>query len=127
MSSVKTAKIVKTNLQGVRKAAGFQSARAFAEHFGISVNTYTGYEQGKPMSLETAWAFADALNCSLDELAGRSVKEKRSSKPDEAQLIDAYRKCTKREQNALLNMAETMADDGMAKNSEVQTKKAVNA
>lgn len=123
MSSTKT---VKTNLQGVRKAAGFQSARAFAEHIGMSVNTYTGYEQGKPMSLETAWSFADALNCSLDELAGRPSKNIVAATPDESHLLGTYRRCTKREQGALLVMAETMADDGMAKNSEDKTKQAVN-
>ena len=62
---------MKTKLQELRKAAGFKSARAFADHYGINLNTYTGYEQGKPFSLEQAWAFADFFDCTLDELAGR--------------------------------------------------------
>ncbi|MEG0778930.1 MAG: helix-turn-helix transcriptional regulator [Oscillospiraceae bacterium] len=63
---------MKTNLQHCRKAAGFKSAKAFAEHAGISVGSYTQYEQGQiSLSLEKAWEFADLLDCSLDELAGR--------------------------------------------------------
>ena len=62
---------MKTRLQELRKAAGFKSAKAFADYFGINLNTYTGYEQGKPISLEQAWAFADEFDVSLDELAGR--------------------------------------------------------
>ena len=64
---------MKTNLQAMRKAAGFKSARAFAEHIGMNVSTYTDYEQGRRMfALEQAWEFADALGCTLDELAGRT-------------------------------------------------------
>lgn len=58
----------RTKLQACRKAAGWKSARAFAEHIGMSVGTYTAYEQGKrEMSLSVACLFADALGCSLDD------------------------------------------------------------
>ena len=64
---------MKTNLQALRKAAGFKSAKAFAHHIGMNVNTYTDYEQGRRMfALDQAWEFADALGCTLDELAGRT-------------------------------------------------------
>lgn len=63
---------MKTNLQSIRKRAGFRSAKAFAEHMGIPVPTYTDYEQGRrAFDLTRAIEFADALGCSLDELAGR--------------------------------------------------------
>lgn len=43
----------------------------------MSVNTCTNYEQGvRPLSLEQAWEFADALDCTLDELAGRKRPRK---------------------------------------------------
>lgn len=65
---------MKTQLQAMRKRAGFKSAKAFADHVGINVSTYTKYEQGmSEMSLERAWTFADALDCTLDELAGRKL------------------------------------------------------
>ena len=66
---------MKTNLQAMRKKAGFRSAKAFAEHMGINAGTYTNYEQGvRPLTLELAWEFADELHCTLDELAGRDFR-----------------------------------------------------
>lgn len=63
---------MKTQLQAMRKRAGYKSAKAFADHIGMPVGTYTDYEQGRRMfTLERAWEFADALDCTLDELAGR--------------------------------------------------------
>ena len=63
---------MQNELQAMRKRAGYKSAKAFAEAIGMSVNTYTNYEQGKSkLSIEQAWRFADILECSLDELAGR--------------------------------------------------------
>ena len=59
-------------LKEMRKQAGFQTAKDFAEHLGMPVGTYVNYEQGKRrLTLERAWEFADELGCTLDELAGR--------------------------------------------------------
>ena len=82
---------MKTRLQEVRKKAGFKSARAFAEHIGMPVATYTDYEQGRrSFTLEKAWEFADALECSLDELAGREMTPEMRRNSREAQaLLDA--------------------------------------
>ena len=64
---------MKTNLQAVRKAAGYKSAVEFAKTIGINEHTYTAYEQGRvPFTLEQAWEFADIFGCTLDELAGRT-------------------------------------------------------
>lgn len=82
---------MKTNLQKMRKRAGYKSAKAFADAMGISKDTYTGYEQGRiSFTVEKAWEFADALGCSLDELAGRSWRDpKEKEKPDPGDLITA--------------------------------------
>jgi len=83
---------LKTNLQAMRKRAGYKSAREFADHAGINVNTYTNYEQGKAnMSLVQAWELADLLDCTLDELAGRRVPEQPSISTDEQRVLDVYR------------------------------------
>lgn len=68
---------MRTNrLQEIRKSRGWKSARAFAEHIGMPVSTYTNYEQGKrPLMFDTAIDLCNALDCTLDELAGRSVKK----------------------------------------------------
>ena len=69
-------KQVGKRLQAARKAAGFKSAKAFAEHLGIPVSKYTEYEQGRyGFTFEQAWQFADVLNCTLDELGGRDAPE----------------------------------------------------
>lgn len=95
----------KTNLQAMRKRAGFKSANAFAEYFGIPKDTYTKYEQGTSnMTLLLAWEFADALNCSLDELAGRKTPDTQLA-PDEEELIGLYRDCDARGKNAIMRNA----------------------
>ena len=83
----------RSNLQAMRKRAGFKSAREFAEHAGINAKTYTNHEQGDvSMSLLQAWEYADLLNCTLDELAGRkSPNTQPSISADEQEIIDAYR------------------------------------
>ena len=63
---------MKTNLQAIRKSRGYKSAKSFAEAIGMPLPTYTNYEQGKRiMGLDVACELADALECTLDELAGR--------------------------------------------------------
>lgn len=76
------------NLQKMRKAAGFKSAKAFAEHIGVNPNTYTQYEQGLvSISFELAWAIADALDCTLDELGGRAIPNNGPAYNDDRQRL----------------------------------------
>ena len=82
----------RTNLQVMRKRAGFKSAREFAERYGYNVSTFTKYEQGTAMmSLELAWEFADLLDCTIDELAGRRVPDQPLVSQVEQRLLDVYR------------------------------------
>ena len=82
----------KYDLQRMRRKAGFTSAKAFAEHIGMSVNTYTAYEQGRhELSLVQAWEFADILDCTLDELAGRHVPDRPQIDVREQRILDVYR------------------------------------
>lgn len=82
---------MKTQLQRIRKDRGFKSAKAFAEHIGMSKDTYTNYEQGaRPITLELAWEFADVLGCTLDELAGRDFKADSYADPRQAVMNDDY-------------------------------------
>jgi len=81
---------MKTRLQELRKAAGFKSAKAFSDYYGINLNTYTGYEQGKPYSLEQAWAFADEFEVTIDELAGREWPRPEYADPLQAEMNEIY-------------------------------------
>lgn len=116
---------MKTNLQAMRKKAGYRSARAFAEHIGMNVATYTDYEQGRhSFTLEKAWEFADLLGCSLDELAGRQWPPEGASAPEpgEASLVSAYRDLSEEGREVAVNVVAGMrstypqepGSDGMA-------------
>ena len=101
---------MKTNLQTMRKRTGFKSARAFAEHIGMSVNTYTNYEQGvSVMSLERAWEFADELGCTLDELAGREPPAITYTDPSQAALNGYYESMNENGRSALVESARLMS------------------
>ena len=59
-------------LRQLRKAAGYKSARQYAEHIGVPQQTYNNYETGfRKLSLELACEICDDLGCTLDELCGR--------------------------------------------------------
>lgn len=104
---------MRTKLQALRKAAGYRSAKAFADHLGMSVGTYTNYEQGKrPMTLEQAWIFADELQVSLDELAGREWHEGSQAfdlPPEELVLLTDYRVCAEVDRRAVSRLAHNSA------------------
>lgn len=98
---------MKFNLQEMRKRAGYKSARAFAEKIGMSLNTYNNYEQGATkLTLEKAWEFADVLECSLDELAGRRWP------PEDLASIDPRRR-------AMIESYDSLTDDGKTLASEM--------
>lgn len=101
---------MKTQLQRIRKEKGFKSARAFAEHIGMSKNTYTNYEQGtRPLTLELAWEFADALECTLDELAGREWPAPAFSDPGQAALNGYWESMNDDGREALVHTAKLMS------------------
>lgn len=99
-------------LQEIRKARGFKSAKAFAEHIGMSTRTYTNYEQGvTALSLEKAWEFADALDCSLDDLAGRKRPRKNFTDPRQEALNGHYESLNDKSKTALVDFAKSYASD----------------
>lgn len=86
---------MKTQLQRIRKERGFKSAKAFAEHIGISPRTYTNCEQGiTSLTLDMAWEFADALECTIDELAGRPWPSNAYSDQRQQMMNDDYQHLT---------------------------------
>lgn len=61
-----------TPLRTIRFARGWRSARRFANAVGVKYTTYISHEKGRPMSLESAWLYADTLEVSIDEILGRT-------------------------------------------------------
>lgn len=78
-------------LKYLRKAAGYRSRDAFASVIGVNPRTYKTWESGeRNMSFSQACMVADALGCSLDELAGRTEYVGTYSDQRQAELNDDY-------------------------------------
>ena len=61
-----------TSLRDIRKAAGYKSAKELADKMGIPTPTFSRYEQSPDkIPIKAAWALADALGCTIDEVVGR--------------------------------------------------------
>lgn len=78
-------------LMQLRKAAGYKSRDAFAAVIGVKPLTYKTWETGeRNMNFAQACMVADALGCSLDELAGRPQYAGSYSDRRQAVLNDDY-------------------------------------
>lgn len=78
-------------LMQLRKKAGYKNRDDFADKISVNRRTYKSWESGEVnMNFPQACMVADALNCSLDELAGRSAPNKLTD-PYEHELIENYR------------------------------------
>ena len=94
----------------MRRRAGFKSAKAFAEHLGMSAGTYIEYEQGRrSFTLKRAWEFADELGCTIDELAGRSYSPHTVTDPRREELLGYWDACSKERRDTLLATAQDFA------------------
>lgn len=101
---------MKTQLQRIRKDRGFKSAKAFADSIGMSARTYTNYEQGvTSLTLEKAWEFADALECTLDELAGREWPRPAFADPGQEALNAYFESMNSAGRGALVESARLMS------------------
>lgn len=61
-----------SNLQELRKAAGYRNANDFAEAHGIPSSTYARYESNPDkIPVERAWQLADILGTTIDAIVGR--------------------------------------------------------
>lgn len=112
----------RTNLQAMRKRAGFKSAREFAEFAGVNVKTYTNHEQGTVlMSLLQAWEYADLLHCTLDELAGRMSPDTLTD--EERIVVNCMRDTDARGRRAIMRNA--VGESGVEEQSETSSRRAV--
>lgn len=62
------------SLQDLRKGAGYRTAKEFAEALGVPTTTYSRYEATpEKIPLSSAWAIADFLGCTIDEVVGHEA------------------------------------------------------
>lgn len=98
------------HLQSARKAAGYKSAKAFAEKMGLAPTAYTEYEQGRHMfNIEQAWDFAEALGVDIDGLVGHEVPQSFAD-PAQAALNGYYESMNSGGRDALVETARLMSD-----------------
>ena len=100
---------MRPKLKDIRKQRGYKTAEEFAKTLNISVNTYRNYEQGvRGITLELACELCNALECSIDELAGRKTATPTLT-PYERELIAAARACDNTRKQSLLIAAKDAA------------------
>ena len=60
------------SIKDLRQERGFRSAREFADALGIAPSSMSRYDRDpESIPLKHAWAMADLLDCSIDEVVGR--------------------------------------------------------
>lgn len=63
-----------SNLQELRRAAGYKNASEFAEAHGIPASTYARYESNSgKIPVDRAWQLADILGSTIDAIVGRKA------------------------------------------------------
>lgn len=113
---------MKTRLMELRKKAGFKNRDEFANEININKHTYRTWEVGSTiMSLEQACLVADKLDCTLDELVGRSIDAGQPSDIREKRMLNDFRILGEIEKDAAL-----AALDGMAASARAQGEAARN-
>lgn len=61
------------SIKDLRQEKGYRSAREFADALGIATSSMSRYDRDpETIPLKHAWAMADLLDCSIDEVVGRS-------------------------------------------------------
>ncbi len=60
------------SIKDLRQEKGYRSAREFADALGIATSSMSRYDRDpETIPLKHAWAMADLLDCSIDEVVGR--------------------------------------------------------
>jgi transcriptional regulator with XRE-family HTH domain len=96
------------NLKKLRTENGM-SVVQMAGRLGVKPDTYRKWEsETNAIPLEKAWACADILHCTLDELAGR-VGVMLSE--DEISLLGLYRSTDARGRAAIMAIAKSQSGD----------------
>lgn len=99
------------SLRKLRKAAGWPTAKAFADSIGVPAPTYARYEQSGDgpetnIPMKAAFTIADALGCSIDALVGREEADVDAVRSDMQRRYDALSDDGKQLVDDFLNMAE---------------------
>jgi transcriptional regulator with XRE-family HTH domain len=79
-----------SRLLEIRKAAGYATAREFAEASGLAESTYTRYESNpERIPLKVAWDLADRFHVTIDQVVGRDTEAKGDPRGAQQRAFDA--------------------------------------
>lgn len=79
-----------SRLLEIRKAAGYATAREFAEASGLAESTYTRYESNpEKIPLKVAWDLADRFHVTIDQVVGRDTEAKGDPRGAQQRAFDA--------------------------------------
>lgn len=93
-----------SKLLELRRGAGYATAKDFAEAMGIPPTTYTRYESSpEKIPLKAAWALADALDATIDQVVGRGEGDPRG------EVQRAYDRLMPRSQEEIRDLIEVLA------------------
>lgn len=98
-------------LRKYRRLAGLNQQQ-MADALNVKKRTYGSWERGEAnMSLPQACEVADILNCTLDELAGRTVTREYTDAGQEIVNV-CYESMNERGKATLVSVAQSMERDG---------------
>lgn len=104
-------KYIGKHLQASRKAAGYRSAKAFADRMGLKLGRYTSYEQGvAPFTIEQAWEFANVLGVGIDELVGHEATREYAD-PRQEQMNGCYETLNEESKEIIAGVVASFAAD----------------
>lgn len=103
------------DIKRLREQAGLSQAE-LAERVGVKTRTLGSWERGeREPDLMTAWMLADAMDCTIDELAGRpkptGVEGYEFGDPHFERIERAYSELNRDSQMLLAEFAESFACD----------------
>ena len=97
-------------LKELRKQAGYRNRDDFAEEIGVNKFTYRSWETGAAlMNLEQAFMCAEALGCTIDEIAGIDPPEVRYRDRRQQELNDCWAAMGDERRERLLGTARDYA------------------
>lgn len=103
---------MKTQLQKLRKKAGYKTQEAFAEAYGMNPRTYGSWERGEvELSLAIAFQLTEFLECTLDELVGRDAPSPQYADPRQRALNNCYENMNADGKETLVKVARSLEYD----------------
>lgn len=103
---------MKTQLKKLRKNAGYRTQQDMADALKVPYTRYADWERGDTeMSLSTAFQITELLQCTLDELVGRTPPPANYTDPNQRALNACYENMNDEGKRTLMKVARSLEYD----------------